>query len=413
MDDFVQAGNIGSNPITGTYTLSNDGNGNINLVFPSGGSSAQFGITLIDTAHLYLIETDGFGAGGGSAELQDTSAFSSVPSGTLVFRLHGNSTSQGSSASVGAITSTSGNVAGNEDVLRAGVASSLTLTGVFNAPGAAGRGTVSLSDSSGFTGSYLYYVVNARTLRLLETDLSVFSLGRAEQQSSTTFSNGSLSGSFAFGSQGDTSANIGGVHTVGAFTFDGAGNITTGAFDSVQDGNQFVNNPLTGTYAMSPPGRAAVTVNPQNGTLTQEIFWMVSPARAFFLINSSSKVEDGTLDQQQSSAFANSSLNGQYAFVMDGFTSNTFLDRVGTLQADGNTNLALNEAANSFIPPGPGSVNLPGLLPGNYSVSQNGRVTASINTLSSNLVFYLVSNSSAYTLQNDSGVEISGTIGVQ
>jgi len=50
---------------------------------------------------------------------------------------------------------------------------------------------------------------------------------------------------------------------------------------------------------------------------------------------------------------------------------------------------------------------------GNYSVASNGRVSANIPSLSSNLVFYMVSNSLAYTLQNDSATQISGNIALQ
>jgi hypothetical protein len=53
------------------------------------------------------------------------------------------------------------------------------------------------------------------------------------------------------------------------------------------------------------------------------------------------------------------------------------------------------------------------VLSGRYSVSSNGRTTGSINTLSNNLVFYLVSGSDAYVVQNDSGVQIDGTVSKQ
>jgi hypothetical protein len=49
-------------------------------------------------------------------------------------------------------------------------------------------------------------------------------------------------------------------------------------------------------------------------------------------------------------------------------------------------------------------------LTGTYSIASNGRVTSSVNNLSNNLVFYLVSGSNAYMLQNDTGVSIGGTM---
>src|SRR5207245_386175 len=95
-------------------------------------------------------------------------------------------------------------------------------------------------------------------------------------------------------------------------------------------------------------------------------------------------------------------------FVMDGFDATTLKDRVGTLQADGNGRLTLNEVANAG-----GAISVPGPLSGTYSVSTNGRTTASISSLSSNLIFYMVSSNDAYIVQADSGTEISGIISKQ
>jgi hypothetical protein len=68
----------------------------------------------------------------------------------------------------------------------------------------------------------------------------------------------------------------------------------------------------------------------------------------------------------------------------------------------------LNEVTNTS-----GSASGPFVLSGSYSVSSNGRTTGSISSLSSNLVFYLVSGNDAYVIQNDSGVVINGTISKQ
>jgi hypothetical protein len=119
---------------------------------------------------------------------------------------------------------------------------------------------------------------------------------------------------------------------------------------------------------------------------------------------------------QQQNTFAASDLNSQfaYALVMDGFNTTNLLTRVGTLFADGKGNLNLNEEANSFVPGNlPGLINDPGTLPGTYQVRNDGRVTAAINTVSSNLILYMVAPGQAYILQNDSTVEISGQISLQ
>ena len=80
-------------------------------------------------------------------------------------------------------------------------------------------------------------------------------------------------------------------------------------------------------------------------------------------------MEEGTIDTQQISTFANSDLSGQYALVMDGNTQGTLLTRIGTFIPDGNGNITLNEEANSLSA-------LPGIindvsLTGTYAMSGN------------------------------------------
>jgi hypothetical protein len=132
---------------------------------------------------------------------------------------------------------------------------------------------------------------------------------------------------------------------------------------------------------------------------------MVSPARAFSLTNSANVVEDGTVDMQ-SGTFSNSTLNGQYAFVMDGIDTST-KDRVGTFLWNGNGGVTVREFANAS------GITSTSTLSGNYSVSTNGRALTQVNSLSNNLVFYLISGNDAYILQNDPGVEIEGVMSKQ
>ena len=409
--DFMQGTSFGSITITGNDLLHNDGTGNLNLNFTDGSGAIQFGVTLLDSSHLYIIETDAASTGVGAAEKQDTTAFATIPTGTFVFRLHQNSATQ-TSALLGAMTSTSGNLSGSADALRGGIDSAVSITtgSIIDAPASDGRGTMLINDSTGAKLNLMYYVVSANTLLLLETDAQVglMGIGRAEKQSALSFTNASLSGGFAFGSFGDTNSNQSGAHSVGAFAADGNGSITLGAYDSVQDGNVLSNVPLTGTYNVTSTGRTTATLNLQNGTSIQEVLWLVNSSRAFFLINTSNRVEDGTLDRRQGTSFSSASLTGQYAVVMDGFDSQSLVDRVGTLKADGGGNLTLNEVVNRQ-----GTISVPGFLPGTYSASTNGRIAATINNLSSGLVFYLISPNKAYVLQEDTNAEISGQLGIQ
>ena len=412
------AGFAAATPFTGNYNIARDGKGSMQINFGSPGSGQiNLSITLASTAKFYAVEADAFANfsanAAGEGVKQDTAAIASAPTGTFVTRVH-QSLPAISSATVGALTSTNGTtVTGTIDVLRNNVLlPQLTLTsGSFSAPDSNGRGTLTYTDnaSSPVTTTYQYYIVDANTFWLMGSDPTLLGKGNAEKQSTGS---PALAGNYVFGSSGDTDANFGGVRSVGVFTA-GGGTLSAGTLDSVQDGTSTLGQAFTGTFTQNSNGRVDATVIPAGGAAVPEIFWMVSPSRAFFLVAATNKVEDGTIDLQQQNTFSQTDFKSQfgYALVMDGYNPNNFLTRIGTLFADGNGNLNLNEEANSFVPGSlPGVINDPPTLSGSYQVESDGRVTASISTISSNLILYMVSPGQAYILQNDPGVEISGQI---
>ena len=397
-DDFSEGTSVFSTTSTGSYAISNDGTGS--LSFNNALGTIKLAVTLVSSSKLYLVEGDTFLNAGGLAEKQDATAIAAAPSGTFAFREHDVAATQ-SVASVGAFTVSGGTVsAGREDVNRAGTLTSLTFTGFLNSPDSTtGRGTGTFTDSSLATSSFIYYIVDANNIRLLSSTPRVTGSGRAEKQNGTP----TLSGSYAFGSRGDTNF-LSAVNTAGRFSAS-AGSITAGALDSVQDGFTATNVIFTGTYTQAPSGRALVSLTTTSNN--SFVVWMVSPSRGFFLVNDPKTIQDGTLDLQTTSTFSNSTMNGQYALVMDGFDL-AAKDRVGTLQWDGAGKLTLNEFTNAA-----GVINAGILISGTYSVSGNGRTTGSLSGLSNNLVFYLVSGNDAYVVQNDVGVTINGTISKQ
>jgi hypothetical protein len=398
-DDFSEGSSVISTLSTGTYKISNDGTGS--LSFNNALGTINLAVTMVSASKVYLVEGDTPLNAGGLAEKQDLTAIADAPTGTFVFREHDINATQ-SVASVGAFTVANGVVSsGNEDVNRGGTLSSLTFTGSFNSPDSTtGRGSGTFTDTTPSTSNFFYYIVDANNVRFLSGSVGVVGAGRAELQSGTP----ALSGSYAFGSRGDT-ASLNGVNMVGRFTAN-AGAITAGARDSVQDGNSVANVTFTGTYTQAPNGRAVLTLS----TVANSSFivWMVSPIRGLFLVNDPSTVQDGSLDLQQVASFSNSTMNGQFGIIMNGFDAGGAKDRVGTLQWDGSGKLILNEFTNAA-----GAVNVPVILSGNYAVSANGRTGGSLGSLSNNLIFYLISGSDAYVIQNDSGVEINGTISKQ
>lgn len=414
-DDFSEGTSVFLNsPVTsGNYSISNDGTGSLTLNFSNGSLLAAIDVQSAPTVYMAVTAPTNAALinGTGVAVAQTTSAFSAAPSGPFVFRTHSVSSVQGSSAKVGAFTVASGAVtAGAEDQWQGGALTQLNLTGgLFNVPDTFGRGTGTLVDSNSASFPFSYYMRDSSHFYIFSTlTTGNIGVGQAESQSGT-FSNSSLNGNYVFGTRGDDGFSLGGVNTVGLVTAS-SGNITGGQFDSVEDGT-VVNGTFSGsTYTVAANGRAVVNLAPSTGIAVQEILWLVSPSRAYVLTNDTTKVEDGTADLQQTTSFTNSSINGQFGFANDGFvltqTSVQFYDRVGYLHWDGAGNLGIKEFLDSS-----GTANQPGILNGSYTMANNGRAVGNVNTLSSNLIFYFISNSQAYMLQGDTGVAINGMMG--
>lgn len=409
---------------TGIYQIGKDGFGSLQINF-SAPSTGQINLTVVmaSTTKFFATEADAFANFSANASgvgvLQNASAITAAPTGTFVTRVHqsfpGLFPNTPSSATVGVLTSNGTTVTGTIDVLRDNVLlPTLSLSNAsVSAPDANGRGTLTYTDSAApaITTSYEYYIIDANTFWLMESDSTFLGTGTSEMQSSGALS---LAGNFVFGSGGDTSSNLGGVRSVGVFTA-GSGSISAATLDSVQDGSSILNQPFTGTYNQGSNGRVTATVTVGN-TNVPEVLWMVSNSRAYFLVGSSSRVEDGTIDMQTQTTFANTDLKSQfgYALLMDGYIPTNYLTRNGTLFADGAGNLQLNEETNSFAPGNlPGTVFDPPTLTGTYQVSADGRVTAALNSLSSNLILYMVAPGQAYILQNDANTENSGQITLQ
>ena len=415
-DIFTEGAGVSTLGISGTYAVSNDGTGTVTFSF-STGAALQWAITLQSSSKVYMIETstnplNGAGTnftGYGVGQLQNSTA---QPTGTYVFRAHVSAIGANvtGTAIAGAVDTTGGAFNGTADVntLGVGLIAATPATGSLVAPDSTGLGSGAIT-VSGVTNTFNYYVVDSSHIQILFTTSGSEGLGVAEAQTGT-FSNATLSGSYAFASRGDTVNNLLGVHTVGVFTADGAGNITPFNFDAQSDGVLTSNGSFSGnTYAVASNGRTVVTLN---SGAAQQVYWLINGTRAFFINTDPNSAIEGTADLQSGSSFSNASTSGQFAFLNSGVTvsgnppiiQNT-LDRVATLQFSGSGGLTLNEFINLL-----GNTSTPGFLSGSYSIASNGRATGRINGSSNNVnfVFYLVSGTQAYVLQSDSGYEVDG-----
>jgi hypothetical protein len=417
-DDYVQSSVPYSDAVTGTYTVNKDGTGDLRLNFAGGAGGRGptftiYRITLSDTGHFYIVEDDGGATSAGSGEKQDSTLLTTTPSQTFIIRNHDVQTS----ATMARATISGTDISGDFYMNQGGTEIQGAFGGAGNSIGTPvnGRGTMSYV-VNGASHTFFYYVVGAGEFRLIDVTPGFLSIGLAEKQSTAGFSNASLSGSYAFGSTGD-SLNADVVNTVGSFTADGNTAINSGSVDSVFDGSVFSNVLVTGgNFTINSKGFGTFSLVTAQGTLAQTI-WMVNPSRAYFVAVDGINAEDGTIDLQ-SGNFTNASLPKQAAFFMDGFDFTSgiggiFKDRVGTLTPNGSGTLNTSYAS-SFFDPNVGAGGSQGnSFSGSYAVGNNGRVTTQLNGFTNNIVLYLVSNSTGYMLQGNAGVNISGAFSQQ
>jgi hypothetical protein len=394
-DDFDQDSQQFTGNATGTYRIGSDGSGTLSF------AGLNFAITLIDDSHFYLIEEDTGATSSGYGQKQDTTAFAAAPSGTFVFKAHDVDTS----SRVGAITIASGVISGTEDFLNFAAGLLSTTQSVASAVSMSppdpttGRGTFTLTDGSSFG----YYVVNASQFYFLSNTTSL-EIGQAQAQTGGPFSVATLANntSYVFGSSGDTvNSGPAGIHSAGVFTTDGNGNVKAGAVDYVLDAT--VNSNLAvsgGTYTLASNGRGQLNLTLSGGSISPQIFWMINGTSAYFLDDNSTTAEDGTFSVQQAAP----TLSAQAAFVMDGFDVSGYKDRVGDFDSTSSTAFNWNQTANSFNPStGIGVVTALGTN-GTDTIGSNGRVAATVNGVTTTVVFYLSSTNTGFMVQEDANV---------
>jgi hypothetical protein len=107
-----------------------------------------------------------------------------------------------------------------------------------------------------------------------------------------SFSNASLTGRYVFSVSGFNSNRNLSYTTVGVFTADGAGNISSGARDTVDDtGGQTLGESITGTYSVNQDGRGQAVLNGSSG---QVIYRFVMQSPAFAKLFQISNTSDAT-----------------------------------------------------------------------------------------------------------------------
>lgn len=201
------------------------------------------------------------------------------------------------------------------------------------------------------------------------------------------FSNATISGQYAFFLSGvDTSGDF---FVAGSFYADGNGNLSNGIEDLNHFTGMFSNLPFTGSYLIEPDGRGSATITSSRGTSNFR-FVVLSSDIAMLIEFDTFAIGVGWIEKQDSTAFSNSALSGDFAFSLSGlgFSGGTG-SSAGRFTMNGMGGISAGvEDSNDF---GSISTNTPFI--GTYNVGLNGRGTATLTDASATLQFsfYVIS----------------------
>jgi hypothetical protein len=391
--------------LTGTYIVHPDGRGAA-ILNPSGSNTVNLDFVLFSPQRGALIRFDGNATASGSLDIQTSSAFN-LPSlaGTFVFNVAGIDAAMNPEASAGVFTvDPSGNLTGGvQDTSDNGILSTndpLTAAPLAMSNPTTGRGMLAITSAAHPTRHFVFYVVNADLLRLLEVDSAPTLAGDAFFQGSST----SIAGSFAFTNSG---ANAGVPFAEGGIlNTDGVATIQPSSVEDVNDGGTISTNvSLSGTFAVAGNGRGTLNLN--SGGINFAIYPSTGGIQLLEIDNNT--VISGTAFQQ-SGSFSNSTISGRYGANITGIAKPaTEFDAVYQFTANGNGALT-----------GAQDINVGGVLSANLAfngvatLASNGRASAvgKLNTVATpnlSVIYYAVSSSRILFIEVDSNAVAVGS----
>jgi len=401
---------------TGTYSIGPDGRGSAVV---TGAVNTTFNFVLTAGGDGVITQFDPATAATGIVKKQDASAFTAAAfNGPFAFSLSGfDMGAMGNVFPMGIVGQLNPNGAGNiasgqGDINDAGNYSGLfTISGTYSVPNN-GRGLLTLHDPFGDTLDFALYMISSNQALLISLDAAPGLVGTATRQSGG-LGTSSLQGNYVFSQDGITSDDAFNVDffpfaSVGVMHADGAGNISNGEMD-VNDTNLGISQALTfsGSYSATSTGRGTATLTSANGT-SNYVIYLVSPTTGYFLQTDNSAVVTGIAEQQAAVTFSNSSLQGNFNFVLgDSILGGTALS--GKYVADGSGTLSGTEDEDVF-----GTLISNASITGTYSVESTGRGTVAINDTiggtdnTSNFHFYFVSASQIRSVEVDPTIFMFG-----
>jgi len=351
VEDVNVCTGVGTLPFTsGTYSISADGRGTLNLTNSTGTTS--YSLTLTSPTQGFVAQTDGNATASGSLQRQNPAAFSNpaIANG-YVFDVFGASSASNPESIIGRFDADgAGNISlGLYDSNEAGTPSGQQLfpAGALyqfdHTFGQSGRGVANIAGHN-----FAFYVVDATRLKLVGTDFPEVFSGEVFAQRNIAFSDASLNSGFAFLLGGSSSS--GPIATAGRFTADGVGNLSEIFLD--ENNNRTVTllpsqgGTVAGTYTVDANGLGGGVATWTDSKVPGSfdfIFYLISPTEAVFQETDIGITSDGTLLAQAAGPITPASLAGDFASVLSGVTqngsivdSNDFVGQLKLTSASGN-----------------------------------------------------------------------------
>ncbi len=251
--------------------------------------TTTFNYYIVDGNNIRFLLNEATAVGVGRAALQSGAPFTNASfTGSYAFGSRGDDAIGGTLnyndvATVGQLVAGNGAITSGEyDSAQAGtqIDAGTAFTGTYNVA-SNGRVVVTLSPGIGTTTQQVFWLASPSLAYFISDDPTKAEDGIAQLQSTTSFSNSSLSGQYAFFMDG-LNFSSGYIDRVGWISGDGAGNLKWS--EAVNNEGSINSGNFTGTYnTVSANGRATATVTNISTVNNDITFYLVSPSEAYIL----------------------------------------------------------------------------------------------------------------------------------
>lgn len=411
----------------GTLTIGANSLGTLTLITNNGSvgvsGTETFSFSKVNSKHALIGEFDTGATSSGSFDLETLpSTTVAALNGPFVFVVSGKNSSK--QEVFGGLFSADG--AGNLTVSKLDFNTGGTVgrggsnSTTYTAPDAAGRGTFAFGGNH-----FVYYMVNAKVLRIVVTDAGEPDIGSAYRGvAAGSITNATLGTSYVFTDSSNFSSGAS-FAAVGKLTLNGNGGVTSG-FADVDEAGAVTAAAVTGTYSVDANGYGTITLTPGN---TQDISVLglylsdpsVNPtdpnsaadAGLFgLLLNLDTKITGSGLLVVP--AAGTPTFTGAFSTGTQASATNNELDSVGIASVSGTTFTGtqnLNDVFNTGLGTAvsvSGTLTADGTHPGRFTIPVV--VSLPTNPPTVKYVIYQVSSTQFFTIENETTQFAAGTL---